>query len=87
MLSIPRELRVPFTRLNGEVEENRINSAYTFGYEESGDSTSGGVKLMVETLKRVLGIPVINHVFVTNFPKFKRAVDEMGCVYMTVDKR
>jgi anionic cell wall polymer biosynthesis LytR-Cps2A-Psr (LCP) family protein len=34
-----------------------------------------------------LGIPVINHVFVTNFPKFKRAVDEMGCVYMTVDKR
>jgi LCP family protein required for cell wall assembly len=87
MLSIPRELRVAFTRLNGEVEENRINSAYTFGYEESGRSTSGGVKLMVETLKRVLGIPVINHVFVTNFNKFKRAVDEMGCVYMTVDKR
>ena len=25
--------------------------------------------------------------FVTNFKKFKRAVDEMGCVYMTVDKR
>jgi polyisoprenyl-teichoic acid--peptidoglycan teichoic acid transferase len=87
MLSIPRELRVPFTRLNGVLEENRINSAYTFGYEESGDSTSGGVKLMVETLKHVLGIPVINHVFVTNFSKFKRAVDEMGCVYMTVDKR
>ncbi len=87
MLSIPRELRVPFTRLNGEVEENRINSAYTFGYEESGDTTSGGVKLMVETLKRVLGLPVINHVFVTNFKRFEHAVDEMGCVYMTVDKR
>jgi LCP family protein required for cell wall assembly len=87
MLSIPRELRVQFTRLNGEVEENRINSAYTFGYEESGDTTSGGVKLMVETLKRVLGIPVINHVFVTNFKRFEHAVDEMGCVYMTVDKR
>ena len=42
---------------------------------------------MVETIKRVLGIHVINHVFVTSFPKFKRAVDEMGCVYMTVDKR
>ena len=25
--------------------------------------------------------------FVTNFKKFERAVDEMGCVYMTVDKR
>jgi LCP family protein required for cell wall assembly len=85
MLSIPRELRVPFTRLNGQLEENRINSAYTFGYEESGETTSGGVKLMVETLKKVIGITP-NLVFVTNFKRFKRAVDEMGCVYMTVDK-
>ncbi len=85
MLSIPRELRVPFTRLNGQVEENRINSAYTFGYEESGETTSGGVKLMAETLKKVIGITP-NLVFVTNFKRFKRAVNEMGCVYMTVDK-
>ncbi len=85
MLSIPRELRVPFTRLNGQLEENRINSAYTFGYEESGETTSGGVKLMVETLTKVIGITP-NLVFVTNFKRFKRAVDEMGCVYMTVDK-
>jgi polyisoprenyl-teichoic acid--peptidoglycan teichoic acid transferase len=86
MLSIPRELQVTFTAPNGEVITNRINSAYTYGYEEAG-GTAGGVKLMVETLKRVLGISVINHVFVTNFSRFKRAVDEMGCVYMTVDKR
>ncbi len=86
MLSIPRELQVTFTAPNGEVITNRINSAYTYGYEDGG-GTSGGVKLMVETIKNVLGIPVINHVFVTNFKRFKRAVDEMGCVYMTVDKR
>jgi LCP family protein required for cell wall assembly len=86
MLSIPRELQVTFTAPNGEVITNRINSAYTYGYEDGG-GTSGGVKLVVETLKNVLGIPVINHVFVTNFKRFKRAVDEMGCVYMTVDKR
>jgi LCP family protein required for cell wall assembly len=86
MLSIPRELQVTFTAPGGEAITNRINSAYTYGYEDGG-GTSGGVKLMVETLKNVLGIPVINHVFVTNFSKFKRAVDEMGCVYMTVDKR
>ncbi len=86
MLSIPRELQVTFTAPTGEVITNRINSAYTYGYEDGG-GTSGGVKLMVETIKNVLGIPAINHVFVTNFKKFKRAVDEMGCVYMTVDKR
>ncbi len=85
MLSIPRELRVTFTAPSGEVITNRINSAYTYG-SENGGGTSGGIKLMLETIKRVLGITV-NHVFVTNFPKFRRAVDEMGCAYMTVDKR
>jgi LCP family protein required for cell wall assembly len=85
MLSIPRELRVTFTAPTGETITNRINSAYTYGYEDGG-GTAGGIKLMLETLKRVLGASV-NHVFVTNFPKFRRAVDEMGCVYMTVDKR
>jgi len=86
MLSIPRELQVTFTAPNGAVITNRINSAYTYGFEDGG-GTSGGVKLMVQTIKSVLGITVINHVFVTNFKKFERAVGEMGCVYMTVDKR
>jgi LCP family protein required for cell wall assembly len=85
MLSIPRELQVTFTAPNGEVITNRVNSAYTYGFEDGG-GTSGGVKLMLETIKNLFGITV-NHVFVTNFKKFRRAVDEMGCVYMTVDKR
>jgi polyisoprenyl-teichoic acid--peptidoglycan teichoic acid transferase len=85
MLSIPRELKVPIDKPNGEVEENRINSAFTYGWENGG-GTTGGVKLMLETIKRVLGVTV-NHVFVTNFHKFAKAVNAMGCVYMTVDKR
>ncbi len=76
MLSIPRELRVTFTAPNGEAITNRINSAYTYG----------GAQLMVETIKRLFGL-TINHVFVTSFPKFRRAVDELGCVYMGVDRR
>jgi LCP family protein required for cell wall assembly len=76
MLSIPRELQVTFTAPNGAVITNRINSAYTYG----------GVELMTKTIKQLLGISV-NHVFVVTFPKFRRAVDEMGCVYMTVDRR
>ena len=85
MLSIPRELKVPIEKPDGEVTENRINSAYTFGWENGG-GTAGGVKLMLQTIRRVLGITV-NHVFVTNFTKFERAVNDMGCAYMTVDKR
>ncbi len=76
MLSIPRELQVTFTAPTGEVITNRINSAYTYG----------GVQLMLKTIKNVFGISV-NHVFVVTFPKFRRAVDEVGCVYMTVDRR
>jgi LCP family protein required for cell wall assembly len=76
MLSIPRELRVTFTARNGRVVTNRINSAFTYG----------GIELMTQTIKRLLGIS-INHVFVLTFPKFRRAVDEVGCVYMTVDRR
>jgi polyisoprenyl-teichoic acid--peptidoglycan teichoic acid transferase len=76
MLSIPRELQVTFTAPTGQVITNRINSAYTYG----------GIELMTKTIKTLLGIQV-NHVFVVTFPKFRRAVDEMGCVYMTVDRR
>jgi polyisoprenyl-teichoic acid--peptidoglycan teichoic acid transferase len=76
MLSIPRELQVTFTAPNGEVITNRINSAYTYG----------GAELMLKTIKSLFGISV-NHLFVVTFPKFRRAVDEMGCVYMTVDRR
>ncbi len=76
MLSIPRELQVPIYPRSGGVFVNRINAAYTLG----------GIQLMTETIKRVLGVAV-NHVFVVTFPKFKRAVNEMGCVYMTVDRR
>jgi polyisoprenyl-teichoic acid--peptidoglycan teichoic acid transferase len=76
MLSIPRELQVTFTAPDGEVITNRINSAYTYG----------GINLMLKTIKNLFGISV-NHVFVVTFPKFRRAVDEVGCVYMTVDRR
>ncbi|MGH2832457.1 MAG: LCP family protein, partial [Solirubrobacteraceae bacterium] len=76
MLSIPRELRVTFTAPNGEVITNRINSAYTYG----------GIELMLKTIKHLFGLSV-NHVFVVTFPKFRRAVNEVGCVYMTVDRR
>ena len=88
MLSIPRELQVTFTAPNGEIITNRINSAYTYGSQEGG--TTGGVKLMVETIKHLFSVSgpfPINHVFVTNFPNFKRAVSELGCVYMSVDRR
>jgi len=76
MLSIPRDLQVPIYAPNRPPIVTRINAAYTFG----------GVGLMVKTIKRILGVS-INHVVVMTFPHFRRAVDEMDCVYSTVDRR
>jgi LCP family protein required for cell wall assembly len=76
MLSIPRELWVTIQPDHGPPVTNRINFAYTLG----------GSQLMTETIKRVLGLSV-NHVVVIDFGHFKRAVDEMGCVYSTIDHR
>jgi LCP family protein required for cell wall assembly len=86
MLSIPRELQVTFTSPYGEVITNRINSAYTYGYEEPCCSTGRAIKLMLETIKKVTGLSV-NHVFIVNFKKFEHAIEEIGCLYFPVDRR
>lgn len=75
MMSIPRELWVTIYPPGGQPYTNRINSAYTYG-----------ITTLVSTIKRVLGLPV-NHVVVATFGSFKKAVDAMGCVYSTVDRR
>ncbi|HLY51343.1 MAG TPA: LCP family protein [Solirubrobacteraceae bacterium] len=75
MMSIPRELQVPITRPNGMTYVGRFNSAYTYG-----------IPTLIHTIKSVLGLSV-NHVVVITFGRFKRAINEMGCVYSTVDRR
>lgn len=76
MMSIPRELLVPIYPPNAPAVTTRFNYAYT----------AGGITLLVSTIKQVLGLPV-NHVIVIDFNQFTKAVNEMGCVYSTVDRR
>lgn len=63
MLSIPRDLWVSIPGHG----ENRINAAYAFG----------GPKLMVETVKQNLDVP-INHYVEIDFVGFQALVDELG---------
>ena len=76
MMSIPRELETTIYPPGRPPVTTRFNYAYT----------AGGISLLVSTIKRVLGLPV-NHVMVVTFARFERAVNEMGCVYSTVDRR
>ncbi|HUA47150.1 MAG TPA: LCP family protein [Solirubrobacteraceae bacterium] len=75
MMSIPRELWVTITPPNGATYTNRLNSAYTWG-----------VTTLLQTIKQVTGLSV-NHVIATTFGKFENAINELGCVYSTIDER
>jgi polyisoprenyl-teichoic acid--peptidoglycan teichoic acid transferase len=76
MMSVPREMMVKIEPPHQAPITTRFNYAYT----------AGGIRLLVATIKRVLGVAV-NHVMVITFARFQRAVNEMGCVYSTVDRR
>jgi LCP family protein required for cell wall assembly len=76
MMSIPRELEVRIRPHNAPAVSTRLNYAFT----------AGGIPLLVSTIKQVTGLAV-NHVVVIDFNQFRRAVDQMGCVYSTVDRR
>jgi polyisoprenyl-teichoic acid--peptidoglycan teichoic acid transferase len=75
MMSIPRELQVTINCPRGRAT-TRLNYALT----------CGGIGTLVRTIKHVTGVQ-INHVVEIDFNQFKRAVDQIGCVYSTVDRR
>lgn len=75
MMSIPRELMVTIDCPGGPVT-TRFNYSLT----------CGGFKMLVATIKQVTGLSV-NHVVMIDFNEFKQAVDDIGCVYATVDRR
>jgi LCP family protein required for cell wall assembly len=76
MMSIPRELQ---TTINCP-HQGRVTTRLNYSL------TCGGIPTMVNTIKQVTGIS-INHVIEIDFNQFKNAVNEIGCVYSTVDRR
>ena len=75
MMSIPRELKATIRPPGQRAITSRFNYAYT----------AGGIPLLVSTIHEVLGMSV-NHVMVITFARFRRAVNEMGCIFSTVDR-
>jgi LCP family protein required for cell wall assembly len=67
---------VPIYCKNGLVTDDRINSAY---------SRCGSTGTL-ETVKHLTGLPV-NYLIKVNFHGFKEIVDQMGGVWMDVDRR
>ncbi len=78
VLSIPRDLKVTYTRPDGTQYEDKINAAYEIG----------GPSATVRKVKEVMGgqFP-IHHVVNINFGAFTRAVKRLGCFYVDIDRR
>jgi LCP family protein required for cell wall assembly len=72
VMSLPRDLKVSIPGHGTD----KINAAYAIG----------GPPLTVKTIRQLLHIP-INHVINVNFGGFRRAVDQLGCVYTDIDRR
>src|SRR3954453_24080634 len=72
VMSIPRDLQV---QIPGH-GTSKINAAFA----------EGGPVLAARTVRQLLHVK-INHVFVTTFTAFARAVDFIGCVYSEGDHR
>ena len=72
VMSIPRDLLVDIPG----VGRGRINTAYAIG----------GPELAIRTVRDLLGEP-IHHIVTVEFRGFRGAVDQLGCVYIDVDRR
>ena len=75
MMSIPRELMVTIQCPTGPVT-TRLNYALT----------CGGFPTLISTIYKLTGIRP-NHVVEIDFGNFQTAVNEIGCVYSTIDRR
>jgi LCP family protein required for cell wall assembly len=72
LFSLPRDLKVSIPGHGVD----KINAAYT----------QGGPKLTIKTVKQLTGLD-INHYVDVNFKGFSEGIDEIGCVYVDVDRR
>jgi LCP family protein required for cell wall assembly len=71
LMSLPRDLKVDIPGYG----TNKLNAAYAYG----------GPKLTLKTVKQLTGLTV-NHVVNVDFKGFRAGVDEIGCVYVDVDR-
>ena len=76
MLSLPRDMAVPIHCPGHSVFISKINAAYA----------TCGSKGTLETVKALTGLPV-NYLITVNFQGFKRIVNQLGGVWLDVDRR
>jgi len=78
-ISVPRDLLVDIPG----VGQDKINSAYNYGYKGDPTNKASGVAKMRDTIESVLQVPIDGYILV-DFNGFTDVVDEMGGVDINV---
>jgi len=91
VFSIPRDLVVdipPFEKTGFRGGRAKINSAMSFGSEVGGGrhDVAQGFSLLARTVSQLTGIRRFDAGAIVNFGGFRRIVDAMGGVTMTIDQ-
>jgi len=79
LISIPRDLYIKVPDLG----YSKINAVYTWGNKE--EYPGGGGQLMMETVSKILGVP-LNYYVVVDFDAFKEIVNTLGGIDIKVEK-
>ncbi len=93
LFSIPRDLLVDipaFDKTGFRGGRDRINSAMSYGSETPGGqkpNVAQGFELLSKTVSKLTGIKRFDAGAIINFGGFKKIVDAMGGVTMTIDER
>ncbi|HUB76777.1 MAG TPA: LCP family protein [Solirubrobacteraceae bacterium] len=82
LMSVPRDLDVSYKVGGNDYPNQKINSAFTYGYESGG--TAAGAATAVRVIEHLLHIK-INDVIVIDFQAFAYLVNGLGCVFIDVD--
>jgi anionic cell wall polymer biosynthesis LytR-Cps2A-Psr (LCP) family protein len=92
VFSVPRDLIVdipPFARTNFPGGRGKINSAMSYGSSigNGKHDAARGFELLSKTVSQLTGIKRFSAGAIINFGGFKKIVDAMGGVTMTIDER
>ena len=91
LFSIPRDLVVdipPYAKTGFRGGSAKINAAMSYGSSIGGGKhdVAQGFDLLAKTVSRLTGIPKFDAGAIVNFGGFKKIVDAMGGVTMTIDQ-
>ena len=83
-LSFPRDLWIDIYDGDEQIDENRINASYGYGFER-GNSVDAGAKQLMHDIRKNFGI-TIDHWVLMDFEAVEQTIDSLGGLELTISE-